>query len=85
MAQSQGEVIMPCGGIVPIEVFPGAEWAGAMVCWHCEKKVPMGAYFCYEWDCLLHEACIPDFLKSDEGQIIVLHGHTIEFRGLGIE
>ena len=30
-----------------------------------------------EWDSCLHRDCILPFLKTDEGQIVIEHGHTI--------
>lgn len=64
---------MPCGGIYPTKhsVFAGMEGR----CFHCHKE---GAkHFCEEWDCLLHARCVPDFLKTMEGKIVIEHGHEV--------
>jgi hypothetical protein len=62
---------MPCGGI-----FPG--YAGGTVdhpCWVCRKG---GCdLFCMEWDAVIHSACVPKFLASDEGQIVLDHKHQV--------
>jgi len=35
-------------------------------------------HFCAEWDGYLHSKCIPAFMKTDEGQIIIDHQHMLE-------
>jgi len=34
-------------------------------------------HFCHEWDTFIHARCVPRFLASDEGQIVIEHKHTI--------
>jgi hypothetical protein len=72
---------MPCGGIYPVDV---SRWAVALApgdasCWQCGKGLSsdIPASFCEEWDTFLHDACIDAFLASDEGQIVIGHGHEI--------
>lgn len=60
---------MPCGGIYPIE-------ASDHPCWACNK--PGANHELIEWDAVIHGACVRDFLKTDEGQIVVRHQHLIQ-------
>jgi len=73
---------MPCGGIYPIEgtwVEPYANNATVddrtNACFHCEK--PGCELWCEEWDAPIHKACVPEFLKTPEGQVILNHGHEV--------
>ena len=34
-------------------------------------------HFCHEWDTSIHARCVPRFLATDEGQIVIDHKHTI--------
>ena len=58
---------MPCGGIFPIKK--------SGKCWVCDKS---GAkHFCEEWDAFIHARCVPKFLQTEEGQIVIDHGHLV--------
>ena len=60
---------MPCGGIdLYSDVPPGK-------CWFCHLEGAM--HYCHEWDCMLHAGCVIPFLLSDEGKIVIAHGHTV--------
>ena len=72
----------PCGGVYPLSV----HFAGEMYdptnpdhgCWVCGKNDPPCDLFCDEWDTYLHSsACLAEFLASDEGRIVILHGHDV--------
>lgn len=59
---------MPCGGIYPTG-------KNAFPCWHCGK---IGCdLILIEWDSFLHSACVEAFLKTDEGQCVLDHGHAV--------
>lgn len=71
---------MPCGGIHPID----NDWPGTIRepldpshggCWVCSRGGAM--HFCHEWDTFIHARCVPGFLATDEGQIVIEHKHTI--------
>lgn len=75
---------MPCGGIYPydpddsrddrktIDEFLSPGHGG---CWVCSKG---GAkHFCEEWDTFIHARCVPSFLQTEEGQIIISHRHHV--------
>lgn len=34
-------------------------------------------HFCHEWDTYIHARCVPVFLQTDEGQIVIDHGHEV--------
>jgi hypothetical protein len=60
---------MPCGGIDKYnDVHPGD-------CFYCSK--PDATHYCHEWDCMLHADCIIPFLETEEGKIVIKHGHTV--------
>lgn len=60
---------MPCGGI-----FPGS-LGGDPTCWVCHKY---GCdLFCMEWDAVIHSECVPAFLETEEGQLVLEHGHEV--------
>lgn len=63
---------MPCGGIDKyLDVAPGK-------CYQCGKD---GAdHYCEEWDCMLHAKCVMAFLATDEGKVVIEHGHTVTIR-----
>jgi len=58
---------MPCGGIGPV--------LSRGRCFHCNKDG--SRHFCEEWDCLIHVRCVPDFLKTEEGKILIEHKHEV--------
>ena len=61
---------MPCGGIYPVSDAP------VHPCWYCNE---LGAdHFLEEWDSVIHKDCIAEFLKTEEGQIVVNHNHHIQ-------
>jgi hypothetical protein len=67
---------MPCGGVYPVEN-PKNAW-----CWMCGSKTcdnkPEGPWsFVEEWDALIHDRCIDDFLKTDDGKVVLSHNHEI--------
>lgn len=72
---------MPCGGIYPLT----QHFAGPMLdktnpyhaCFYCGKSEPTVTHFCDEWDCYLHRKCITPFLKTEEGKIVLEHGHEV--------
>jgi hypothetical protein len=77
---------MPCGGIYPLRHPDGSEahFAAPMLgtsdydaCFYCGKLDPPCTHFCDEWDCYLHGDCIDAFLATEEGQIVLLHGHEV--------
>lgn len=72
---------MPCGGIYPIagtwvEPYYNAEDPHSRCLW-CGKGEPKPDHFCDEWDCFLHGECIEEFLKGDEGKIVLIYGHQV--------
>jgi hypothetical protein len=60
---------MPCGGIYPIK-------ASDKLCWACDK--PGADHELVEWDSVIHGTCVREFLKTEEGQIVVHHEHLIQ-------
>jgi hypothetical protein len=69
---------MPCGGIYPITNQFSKE--ARLQCLHCNK---LGAdHMVEEWDGFLHRNCIPAYLLTDEGQIVMLHGHEVVIQEL---
>ena len=67
---------MPCGGIFPIKgSYIEKYYDPKHPCWVCGK--PDCTHFCEEWDTGIHAKCVADFLKSEEGSCMTLHGHTI--------
>ena len=71
---------MPCGGIHPID----NDQLGTIRkhldptqggCCVCSRGGAM--HFCHEWDTFIHARCVPRFLASDEGQIVIEHKHTV--------
>ncbi len=64
---------MPCGGIWPAE--------SDHPCWACGET---GCdLWCEEWDTPLHKRCLGAFLKTEEGQCVIAHGHNIIQGGAG--
>lgn len=76
---------MPCGGIYPLAV----HFAGPMLdrsnpshaCLYCGRHDDAAgepvSHFCDEWDCYLHASCIDGFLLTEEGRIVLAHGHEV--------
>jgi len=60
---------MPCGGIFPCVVEEGA------TCWVCD--LPNPDCFLEEWDGFIHSACVEEFLYTEEGDIVLQHGHGV--------
>lgn len=73
------ETTMPCGGISD---HWGEDVAGACFVCNGEKFKSPCTLFCEEWDCYLHYDCLPDFLVSDEGRLVIKHGHSIVAPGV---
>ena len=46
-------------------------------CFQCGSVVEQNALFVEEWDCIIHRECLPAFLNTEEGGIVMLHGHEI--------
>jgi hypothetical protein len=80
---------MPCGGIYPVAgswIEPGItatldDSPDNTTCFQCDQPILDHAHFCEEWDCLLHRECIPAFLETDEGKIVLAHGHDVIIEG----
>lgn len=77
---------MPCGGIWPVDEKSGAYAPGKNPrCWMARNpdhnKEPGPWSWVEEWDTLIHDKCIDEFLKTREGKIITDHGHEITRRG----
>lgn len=72
---------MPCGGIYPISgswVEPiEAQSVAPLRCFHCDKSNPKPELWCEEWDSGLHRECVPAFLMTHDGKLIMEHGHLI--------
>jgi len=64
---------MPCGGIWPVD--PGFQDGLRWECWVCRSKE--ADHYCEEWDCGLCGKCIAAFLETDEGQVVINHGHEV--------
>lgn len=59
---------MPCGGIYPTE-------KNDYPCWQCGEK---GCdLILIEWDSFLHSACVDAFLLTEEGKVVLGHGHAV--------
>jgi hypothetical protein len=74
---------VPCGGVYPI--IPATHKNAR--CWQCGLTAaakPLD-HFCDEWDTYIHRDCIPAFLATDEGRIVLDHGHEVWIAGLGPE
>lgn len=67
---------MPCGGIYPMKGSEIGKFTTAqMPCWVCQKG--NCDCFCDEWDTTIHSGCVESFLKTDEGQCVLDHGHVV--------
>ena len=67
---------MPCGGI--FQTFMGMEPSGP--CFTCGGDISGGSkwgLFVEEWDACIHRDCLGDFLVSEEGKVVLEHGHAI--------
>ena len=64
---------MPCGGISPT-VF-GMAPDGP--CGICDKEIVKNGLFVEEWDMCIHRECLGAFLISEEGTLMMGHGHRI--------
>lgn len=68
---------MPCGGIYPIK----GSWVEKYLtpekarCYVCGKGGT--DHFCDEWDTDIHYECVPAFLNSEDGKVVISHGHSI--------
>jgi hypothetical protein len=61
---------MPCGGIIPLDQVNKEER-----CLICDKSDT--DHFCEEWDSMLHVKCATTMFRTDEGKILISHGHEI--------
>lgn len=73
---------MPCGGITPWSPLdrlerpnPDEGTPHTGVCWVCNK--PGAQHFCDEWDTYIHARCVPYFLETREGQVVIEHEHDV--------
>ena len=62
---------MPCGGIFPTLPAEGHR------CFACGESKPAPDHCLIEWDADIHGKCVAEFLKTDEGRIVLDHGHGI--------
>lgn len=63
---------MPCGGIRPLLSRQSSHYP----CWVCNLKDC--DLWCEEWDTPIHSRCVPRFLKTEEGKIVLDHGHGVQ-------
>jgi len=74
---------MPCGGIYPVvedSELGQFHRKGSLYndCFYCNKEIDYkDLMFCDEWDCYLHRDCVIDFLKTEEGKVVLGHGHAV--------
>jgi len=71
---------MPCGGIWPAtsEIKKYFNEHPEHDCFLCGKNVEeKDLMWCEEWDAYLHRACVVPFLETEEGQIVLKHGHQV--------
>jgi hypothetical protein len=69
---------MPCGGIRPFNlsvVSDALEGQPTPPCHFCNK--PGATHWVEEWDTAIHARCVPAFLQTEEGEIIIEHGHDV--------
>lgn len=62
---------MPCGGINPCRPVKGAR------CYQCGSGEPEPDHFVEEWDAYMHADCVAPFLRTFEGQCVLVHGHEV--------
>lgn len=74
---------MPCGGIrlayVPPKTIKDYPYIDVR-CWVCGKPCIGDCSFWDEWYAYLHDECVDKFLKSEEGALMLSHGHEVERR-----
>ena len=69
---------------------PGDRGRGNYGCYMCgkpcfpSKKAAAGTpehllpdFFIDEWDAYIHSECVPSFLQTEEGRIVLEHGHEV--------
>lgn len=67
---------MPCGGIFST-VYGRPMLAGS--CFQCGKWTDeWDGLFVEEWDAVIHRECLGLFLCSEEGKVVMEHGHAIQ-------
>lgn len=75
---------MPCGGISRrvlgksvAEFF--STTSAPVRCMNCNERIESAgdSLFVEEWDGFIHYLCLGDYLNSEEGGIVLLHGHEI--------
>lgn len=66
---------MPCGGIYPIGESIHKKLYNNHPCWQCGK--PGCDLVLVEWDSYLHSACVDEFLRTEEGKIVLVHNHEV--------
>lgn len=64
---------MPCGGIHPLGWENPAR--DKYKCGQCGKPKP--DCFVMEWDDFIHSECVPAFLETEEGKIVLEHKHEV--------
>ncbi len=71
----------PCGGVWPCK--PLKEYISPD--WHCffchkweDKDGKLPDHHCEEWDAMLHGGCVEEFLKTDDGKLVIDHNHLIQ-------
>ena len=69
---------MPCGGIYPIKGSWVDEFGGKnALCFYCTSPCGENDLWVEEWDAPLHRSCLAEFLSTDEGKVVIEHGHDI--------
>lgn len=68
---------MPCGGISGGQIYGMFQIKGE--CFQCYMDIlePDDGLFVEEWDCVIHRNCLGNFLLTDEGKVVMNHGHSI--------
>ena len=67
---------MPCGGISP-KIYGMLPSGPCFTCGGDISGNPNPGLFVEEWDACIHRDCLGDFLVSDEGKVVLEHGHSI--------
>ena len=67
----------PCGGIYPIKNSSIMQLISFGECFVCGLETNVNDLWCEEFDTQLHRECLEDFLKMEEGRIVIEHGHDI--------
>ena len=68
---------MPCGGIYPIKDSWVEPYCNIGDCFQCNKQTDVNDLWVEEWDAPIHKNCVDDFLKTEEGKIILDHKHEV--------